>query len=128
MTWRWWRRRRRCAPGCRSCTSSTGSGPRTSSNTIEMLGDDDLRALIADDLVRAHRARALSPEHPFIRGTAQNPDAYFQARETVNPFYAARARRSSQDADGPACASAPAASYRLVRLRRRIRRPSGCSS
>ena len=41
------------------------------------------------DLVRAHRGRALSPEHPFIRGTAQNPDVYFQARETVNPFYAA---------------------------------------
>ena len=36
----------------------------------------------------AHRGRALSPEHPFIRGTAQNPDVYFQARETVNPFYA----------------------------------------
>jgi pyruvate-ferredoxin/flavodoxin oxidoreductase len=58
-------------------------------NTIELLGDDDLRALVPADLVRAHRDRALSPEHPFIRGTAQNPDVYFQARETVNPFYAA---------------------------------------
>jgi pyruvate-ferredoxin/flavodoxin oxidoreductase len=58
-------------------------------NTIEMLSDDDLRALISDDLVRAHRGRALSPDHPFIRGTAQNPDTYFQARETVTPFYAA---------------------------------------
>ena len=57
-------------------------------NTIELLSDDDLRALVPDDLVRAHRARALSPQHPFIRGTAQNPDVYFQARETVNPFYA----------------------------------------
>src|SRR5215469_7407825 len=56
--------------------------------TIELLGDDDVRALISDELVRAHRARALSPERPFIRGTAQNPDIYFQARETVNPFYA----------------------------------------
>jgi pyruvate-ferredoxin/flavodoxin oxidoreductase len=56
--------------------------------TIEMLDDEDVRALISDELVRAHRARALSPEHPFIRGTAQNPDIYFQARETVNPFYA----------------------------------------
>jgi pyruvate-ferredoxin/flavodoxin oxidoreductase len=56
--------------------------------TIETLGDDDVRALISDELVRAHRARALSPERPFIRGTAQNPDVYFQARETVNPFYA----------------------------------------
>ena len=58
-------------------------------NTIETLEDDDLRALVPEDLVRAHRGRALSPDHPFIRGTAQNPDTYFQARETVNPFYAA---------------------------------------
>jgi pyruvate-ferredoxin/flavodoxin oxidoreductase len=57
-------------------------------NTIELLSDDDLRALVPEDLVRAHRARALSPERPFIRGTAQNPDVYFQARESVNPFYA----------------------------------------
>jgi pyruvate-ferredoxin/flavodoxin oxidoreductase len=57
-------------------------------NTIELLPDDDLRALVSEDLVHAHRARALSPERPFIRGTAQNPDVYFQARETVNPFYA----------------------------------------
>jgi len=57
-------------------------------NTIEMLSDDDLRALVPEELVRAHRQRALSPEHPFIRGTAQNPDVYFQARETANPFYA----------------------------------------
>ena len=57
-------------------------------NTIELLSDDDLRALVPVDLVRAHRGRALSPENPFIRGTAQNPDVYFQARETVNPFYA----------------------------------------
>jgi pyruvate-ferredoxin/flavodoxin oxidoreductase len=58
-------------------------------NTIDVLSDDDLRALVPAGLVRAHRGRALSPEHPFIRGTAQNPDVYFQARETVNPFYAA---------------------------------------
>ncbi len=57
-------------------------------NTIEMLSDDDLRALVPVELVRAHRDRALSPERPFIRGTAQNPDVYFQGRETVNPFYA----------------------------------------
>ena len=56
--------------------------------TIDTLDDDDVRALISDELVRAHRARALSPARPFIRGTAQNPDIYFQARETVNPFYA----------------------------------------
>ena len=57
-------------------------------NTVDTLTDDDLRALVPEELIRAHRARALSPEHPFIRGTAQNPDVYFQARETVNPFYA----------------------------------------
>ena len=58
-------------------------------NTIELLSDDDLRALVPEELIRAHRGRALTPEHPFIRGTAQNPDVYFQARETANPFYAA---------------------------------------
>ena len=58
-------------------------------NTIELLSDAQIRAMIDDDLVRAHRARALNPEHPFVRGTAHNPDTFFQARETVNPFYAA---------------------------------------
>jgi pyruvate-ferredoxin/flavodoxin oxidoreductase len=55
---------------------------------IEMLSDDDLRALIDDELVLAQRQRALNPDRPFIRGTAQNPDVFFQSRETVNPFYA----------------------------------------
>ncbi|MDW8226397.1 MAG: pyruvate:ferredoxin (flavodoxin) oxidoreductase, partial [Anaerolineales bacterium] len=55
---------------------------------IEQLSDDDLRFMIDDELVRAHRARALSPDRPIIRGTAQNPDVFFQAREAVNPFYA----------------------------------------
>ena len=55
---------------------------------IEQLTDDDLRHMIDDELVRAHRARALSPEHPILRGTAQNPDTFFQAREAINPFYA----------------------------------------
>jgi len=66
-------------------------GFRTSSevNKIEQLSIEDLRAMINDDLVRAHRARALSPEHPVLRGTAQNPDVYFQSRETVNPYYQA---------------------------------------
>ncbi len=54
---------------------------------IEQLNDDDLRAMIDDELVRAHRARALSPDHPVLRGSAQNPDVFFQARETINPFY-----------------------------------------
>jgi pyruvate-ferredoxin/flavodoxin oxidoreductase len=57
--------------------------------TIDLLDDDDLRALVPVELVHAHRARALSPEHPVIRGTAQDPDVAFQARETVNPFHAA---------------------------------------
>lgn len=57
-------------------------------NTIETLADDDLRALVPAELVRAHRARSLTPERPVIRGTAQNPDVYFQGRETVNPYYA----------------------------------------
>ncbi len=66
-------------------------GFRSSSEVqkIEQLSDDDIRAMIDDELVRAHRARALSPEHPVIRGTAQNPDVFFQARETANPFYQA---------------------------------------
>lgn len=54
---------------------------------IEMLSDDVLRAMIDDDWVFAHRGRALKPEDPVIRGTAQNPDVYFQARESVNPLY-----------------------------------------
>jgi pyruvate-ferredoxin/flavodoxin oxidoreductase len=56
-------------------------------NTIQLLPDSDLRALIDDRLVQAHRQRALSPERPVIRGTAHNPDVAFQARESVNPFY-----------------------------------------
>ena len=54
---------------------------------IEALTEEDMRAMIDETLVLAHRRRALSPDHPVIRGTAQNPDVYFQARETVNPFY-----------------------------------------
>ncbi len=69
----------------------TFDGFRTSAevNKIERLSDDDIRAMIDDDLVKAHRGRALNPEHPIMRGTAQNPDVYFQGRETVNPYYLA---------------------------------------
>ncbi len=56
-------------------------------NKIEVLTDDDVRALINMDRVIEHRQRALSPDHPVIRGTAQNPDVFFQIRETANPFY-----------------------------------------
>jgi pyruvate-ferredoxin/flavodoxin oxidoreductase len=54
---------------------------------IEMVDDAVMRALIDDELIVQHRQRALSPDRPFIRGTAQNPDVYFQAREAANPFY-----------------------------------------
>ncbi|MBX7151430.1 pyruvate:ferredoxin (flavodoxin) oxidoreductase [bacterium] len=54
---------------------------------VEQLTEDDLRTMITDDLVRKFRSRALSPENPVMRGSAQNPDVFFQARETVNPFY-----------------------------------------
>jgi pyruvate-ferredoxin/flavodoxin oxidoreductase len=65
-------------------------GFRTSheENTTTLIPDEQIRAMIDDDLVRAHRKRALSPEHPVIRGTAHNPDTYFQARESANPFHA----------------------------------------
>ena len=56
---------------------------------IAVLPDAVLRALIDESLISQHRARALSPDHPVLRGTAQNPDVYFQARETVNRFYQA---------------------------------------
>jgi pyruvate-ferredoxin/flavodoxin oxidoreductase len=54
---------------------------------IEQLTDDDLRAMVDDRVIHAHRQRSLSPEHPVLRGSAQNPDVFFQARESVNPFY-----------------------------------------
>jgi pyruvate-ferredoxin/flavodoxin oxidoreductase len=54
---------------------------------IEQLTENDIRAMITDEMVIAHRNRALNPENPFMRGTAQNPDVYFQGRETVNQFY-----------------------------------------
>jgi pyruvate-ferredoxin/flavodoxin oxidoreductase len=56
-------------------------------NKVTLLSDDQMRAMIDDDMVIAHRRRALNPDNPFIRGTAQNPDTYFQSRETVNVFY-----------------------------------------
>jgi len=58
-------------------------------NKIELLTEDDMRALINMDRVIEHRQRALSPDHPVLRGTAQNPDVYFQAREACSPYYEA---------------------------------------
>jgi pyruvate-ferredoxin/flavodoxin oxidoreductase len=64
-------------------------GFRTSHEVMKIveLSDDDIREMIDDKLVLAHRQRALSPDNPVLRGSAQNPDVYFQGRETVNPFY-----------------------------------------
>ncbi len=64
-------------------------GFRTSAevNKIERLCEDDLRAMIDEDLITEIRQRALSPERPVVRGTAQNPDVFFQARETCNAYY-----------------------------------------
>ncbi|MEZ5934943.1 MAG: pyruvate:ferredoxin (flavodoxin) oxidoreductase [Alphaproteobacteria bacterium] len=56
-------------------------------NKISLISDEQIRAMIDDEQVLAHRRRALNPDNPFVRGTAQNPDVYFQARETVNPYY-----------------------------------------
>ncbi|GBD84216.1 pyruvate-flavodoxin oxidoreductase [bacterium BMS3Abin02] len=56
-------------------------------NKIEIISDDIIREMIDDDLVRAHHERRLNPEHPVLRGSAQNPDVFFQAREAANPFY-----------------------------------------
>jgi pyruvate-ferredoxin/flavodoxin oxidoreductase len=66
-------------------------GSRTSHEVakVEQLTSEGLRAMIDDDLVRRHRARAMTPDRAVLRGSAQNPDVYFQARETVNPFYLA---------------------------------------
>ncbi|OAI15243.1 MULTISPECIES: pyruvate:ferredoxin (flavodoxin) oxidoreductase [Methylomonas] len=66
-------------------------GFRTSHEVAKIVevGDDVIRAMIDDAWVAAHRNRALTPDRPVLRGTAQNPDVYFQGRESVNPFYAA---------------------------------------
>ena len=81
-------------------------------NTLEMLSDEQLRAYVPESLVREHRARALSPENPYIRGTAQNPDTYFQSRETVNTFYANLPGLVTQAMD--AFAELAGRQYRLV--------------
>jgi len=66
-----------------------GFRPSHEIQKIEYIPDEIVRAMINDEWVFAHRARALTPDAPVIRGTAQNPDVYFQGRETVNPFYVA---------------------------------------
>ena len=86
---------------------------------IEMLDDADVRAMIDDDLVFAHRRRALSPDRPVVRGVAQNPDVYFQGRETVNPYYAALPGHV-QSCNGPV-RGPHRATVHVVRLLRRAR-------
>ncbi|HEY0633804.1 MAG TPA: pyruvate:ferredoxin (flavodoxin) oxidoreductase [Gammaproteobacteria bacterium] len=56
---------------------------------VEAVDEQIVRAMISDELIAAHRQRALNPEHPVLRGSSQNPDLYFQAREAINPYYAA---------------------------------------
>ena len=68
-------------------------------NKIEELSEDQIRTMINPDLVYAHRKRALNPDNPFIRGTAQNPDVYFQGRESVNSYYAATPSIVQQEMD-----------------------------
>ncbi len=87
---------------------------------IQVLSDEDVRAMIDDELVSAHRARALDPNRPVVRGVAQNPDVYFQGRETVNPFYAA-VPSILAGGDGPVC-RADRPPLPVVRLLRRPRR------
>ena len=63
---------------------------------IEMVTEDIMRQMIKEESVIAHRQRAMNPEHPILRGTAQNPDVFFQAREACNPFYAKCAEHHSR--------------------------------
>jgi pyruvate-ferredoxin/flavodoxin oxidoreductase len=62
-------------------------------NKIEVLNEEDMLALVNMDRVIEHRQRALSPDHPVLRGTAQNPDVFFQIRERANPYYDACAEK-----------------------------------
>jgi len=68
-------------------------------NKIERVTDDDLREMINDQMIYEHRKRALSPDNPFIRGTAQNPDTFFQGRETVNRYYPEAVRIVQEEMD-----------------------------
>ena len=63
---------------------------------VEELAFDDMRTMLDDKLIAEHKGRGLSPDHPVMRGTAQNPDVYFQGRETVNTYYPKCAGRSSR--------------------------------
>ncbi len=92
-------------------------------NTVERLDEDDLRALLDESLVTAHRTRSLSPDHPVLRGTAQNPDVFFQAREAANPYYDALPGVVQRRMD--ALGSANRAPLPALRLRGRAGRRAG---
>ena len=94
-------------------------------NTIESLSDDDLRALVSEELVHAHRGRALSPDRPFIRGTAQNPDTYFQAARRSTRSTRRCRRSSSRRWTSSPSAAAAATSWSPTTV---TPRPSGCWS
>ena len=87
-------------------------GFRTSSEVakLEILANDDLLAMVSEDLVSAQRKRALSPDAPVLRGSAQNPDCFFQAREACNPYYDACAGKVQEAMDAALIAQVLAAS------------------
>ena len=68
-------------------------------NKLELLDDETMLEMMDEDAIAAHRERALNPDKPAIRGTAQNPDTYFQGRETVNPYYEKCAEITQQEMD-----------------------------
>ena len=93
---------------------------------IQALTDEDLRALVDDADVAAHRDRGLSPDRPQLRGSAQNPDVFFQAREAINPFYAAVPGIVQAKLDDAGRPHRPP--LRPGRLRRRPRRRAGAGA
>ncbi len=121
-----WPGRHACKAACRSCISSTASAPPTRSPRSRNLATTTCWPCWTSQLIAAHRGRALSPDHPVLRGTAQNPDTFFQAREAGNSFYDAlpgivqqvmdRFARPDRQAVSPASTTSA------------TRRPSGCSS
>jgi pyruvate-ferredoxin/flavodoxin oxidoreductase len=82
--WPWSRILRPSKPACRSCTFSTASAPRHEIQKIEAIDYADMAKLVNREAVAAFRARGTNPERPELRGTAQNPDIYFQGREAAN--------------------------------------------
>ncbi len=88
MTLPWWPRRRLRLAGAVHPFLTDGFRTSHEYNKLSVLPDEHIRAMIDEGLVWAHCQRALSPEHPVVRGTFQNPDTHFQSRYAVNPFYA----------------------------------------